>query len=190
MSVIAFTLLAVTGMAQVTYTQQGSTKITIAGTSTMHDWTMTSTDASYTAVFETNDTGRPIRLVTLSMSLPAESLKSGKSAMDKNAYTALKTDKNKTIGFTLVNASMSPGSIKATGKLSIAGVVKETVVEATYILGPDNSIQIKGLKKIVMTEYGVEPPSFMFGSVKTGDEITVSFDQLLAPKRTPSVTLN
>jgi hypothetical protein len=38
----------------------------------------------------------------------------------------------------------------------------------------------KGSKKIKMTDFNVEPPSFMFGSVKTGDEITVTFDVTLA----------
>jgi hypothetical protein len=32
-----------------------------------------------------------------------------------------------------------------------------------------------------MTEYNVEPPTFMFGSVKTGDEINVIFDLAFAP---------
>jgi polyisoprenoid-binding protein YceI len=189
-SVFAFTLLAVTGMAQVTYAPQGPTKLTIAGTSTMHDWTMTSTDVAYTTVFETNEQGKPTHLVKLSVSLPAESLKSGKSAMDKNAYAALKTDKNKTISFNIIRATIGPDYIKCTGKLSIAGTIKEIDDEATYVLRADNSMQIKGSRKITMTDYGVEPPSFMFGSVKTGDEITVSFDVILAPKKTPSVTLN
>lgn len=189
-SVIAFMLLTVTGMAQVTYSTQGPTKLTVAGTSTMHDWTMSSADGSYTAAFETNDQGKPTRLVALSVSLPAESLKSGKSAMDKNAYTALKTDENKTISFNLINATIASNSIKCNGKLTIAGTTKDTDVEATYVLRPDNSIQIKGSKKIVMTQYNVEPPSFMFGSVKTGDEITIAFDLNLVPKKAPSVTLN
>jgi len=36
-------------------------------------------------------------------------------------------------------------------------------------------------KKIKMSDYGIDPPSFMFGTVKTGDEMTVSFNVNLAP---------
>ncbi len=30
-----------------------------------------------------------------------------------------------------------------------------------------------------MTDYGVTPPEVMFGTVKTGDDITISFDLYL-----------
>jgi hypothetical protein len=33
--------------------------------------------------------------------------------------------------------------------------------------------------RIKMSEYNVEPPSFMFGAMKTGDEITVKFNVTL-----------
>lgn len=189
MVTLVFTIIAANLMAQVTYTQ-ANTKLTVAGTSTMHDWTMTSSGATCTAVFEVNDKAKPNRLTILSMSLPAESLKSGKTAMDKNAYTALKTDKNKTISFNLVNAVITSNTIKCTGKLNIAGATKETEIEATFTVLADNSIQVTGAKKIKMTEYSMEPPSFMFGSVKTGDEITISFDFVLTPKKSQPLTLN
>lgn len=187
---ILFTMISANLMAQVTYTQQGTTKLTIAGTSTMHDWTMASTGVSCTAVFEVGDKGRPTRLTVLSVTLPAESLKSEKTAMDKNAYTALKTDKNKNISFNLLNATIASNVIRATGKMTIAGTTKETDVEATFTVGADNSIQVKGSKKLVMTDYNVDPPSFLFGSVKTGDEITISFDVVLVPKKNQPLTLN
>jgi hypothetical protein len=190
MIVVMFTIISTNLVAQVTYTQQGGTKLTVAGTSTMHNWTMVSTGGSCTAVFEVNDKGKPTRLIILSVTLPAESLKSEKSAMDKNAYTALKTDKNKTISFNLVNATITSNVIKVSGKMTIAGTTRETDVTAVFTVGADNSIQVKGFKKLVMTEYNVEPPSFMFGSVKTGDEITISFDLLLTPAKTQPLTLN
>jgi hypothetical protein len=185
---IVFASLAVQGQDR--YAQSGNSIISIQGTSTLHEWTMTSKEAVYDAVFETNSVGDPVRLTTLVVSLPSESLKSGKAAMDKNAYNALKTDAHKQIAFQLVSSRMEGKKILCTGKLKIAGTVKQVDVEVTYSVLPGGALQCKGSKKIVMTDYGVEPPSFMFGSVTTGDEITVSFDVTLAPGKFQPVTLN
>jgi polyisoprenoid-binding protein YceI len=170
------------------YVQSGTSRITIAGTSTLHDWTMTSDKTIYDATFETVQ-GNPQHLIALTVTVPAESLKSGKGGMDKNAYSALKTDKNKNITFQLTSAKIEDKIVRCHGNLSIAGTTKQIDVEATYTIRPDGSFQFKGSKKLAMRDYNVEPPSFMFGSVTTGNEITVSFDVILALK-TQSVTIN
>jgi polyisoprenoid-binding protein YceI len=172
-----FAVLSAAGQAN--YKQSGASTISIAGTSTMHDWTMTSTEANYNATFEVGDDGTPTKLNAVTFTLPAESLKSGKGAMDKNAYNALKTDKNKQITFQLNTAKIAGKAITCSGNLTIAGTSKPIDVEVTYEVKNGNLV-CKGSKKIKMTEYNVEPPSFMFGSVKTGDEITVTFDVTLS----------
>jgi polyisoprenoid-binding protein YceI len=185
---IVFASLAVLGQDR--YTQSGTSTITIEGTSTLHEWSMTSKEASYDAVFETSTHSEPVRLTSLAFSLPAESLRSGKSAMDKNAYNALKTDVNKQITFQLVSSKVEGKKIQCTGKLRIAGTTKQIEVDVEYNVLPGGSLQCKGSKKILMTDYKVEPPSFMFGSVTTGDEITIAFDVTLAPSKLQPVTLN
>ena len=149
----------------------------------MHDWTMNSDKATYDVVFETNPQGDPQQLISLVVSVPAESLKSGKGGMDKNAYSALKTDKHKQITFQLASGKIDGKTIRCLGSLTIAGTTKQIDVEATYTILPDGSIQCKGSKKLAMKDYNVEPPSFMFGSVTTGNEITVSFDVILATQK-------
>jgi polyisoprenoid-binding protein YceI len=170
---IAAVFAVLSAAGQVNYKQTGA--VIIAGTSTMHDWTMTSKEATYSAGFEVSADGTPTRLNTVSVTLPAESLKSGKGAMDNNAYKALKTDKNKQITFQLTSSKITGKSITCTGNLTIAGTTKPVDVDVTYEVKNGNLV-CKGSKKIKMTDFNVEPPSFMFGSVKTGDEITVTFD--------------
>lgn len=168
--------------AQQNYKVAGTPSIAIAGTSTMHDWTMTSKLATSQAQFETDATGQLIKVNSLWLTIPAESLKSGKGAMDKNAYNALKTDKNKEIRFQLTSTTITGNTITAQGTLTIAGTSKPT--ELTVTGKPDpNGIRFQGSKKIKMTDFNVEPPSFMFGSVKTGDEITITFDITLSPNK-------
>jgi polyisoprenoid-binding protein YceI len=186
---LAFMLISLTSYGQGRYAQSSTSRISISGTSTMHDWTMTSEKATYDAVFETNPQGVPQQVTSLVVSVSAQSLKSGKNGMDKNAYAALKTDKHKQITFQLASGKIDGKTIRCQGSLTIAGTTKQIEVETTYTILADGSIQCKGSKKLAMKDYNVEPPSFMFGSVTTGNEITVSFDVILAPK-TQSMSLN
>jgi polyisoprenoid-binding protein YceI len=146
----------------------------------MHDWTMTSQEAILNAGLEVNPEGVLTKINSVSVTIPAESLKSGKSAMDKNAYNSLKTDKHRQITFQLTGAKLTNQNILCTGNLTIAGTTKPIEMEVTYD-ERSQGFNFKGSKKIKMTDYGVEPPTFMFGSIKTGNEITVMFDVTLAP---------
>lgn len=185
---IALALISLKSQGQSRYAQS-STSMTISGTSSLHDWTMKSESTTCDAVFQINSQGDPLQLVTMVVSVPSESLKSGKSGMDKNAYSALKTDKNKQITFQFTSGKIEGKTIRCVGSLTIAGTTKQIDLEATYTILSDGSIQWKGSKKLAMRDYNVEPPSFMFGTVTTGNDITVSFDVVLALKKTP-VTLN
>ena len=187
--VLAIVFTTPDALAQQRYSTNNA-KISIDGTSTLHDWTMTSNELSCDATFETNSNGNLLKLTSLAVSLPAESLKSEKTAMDKNAYKTLKTDVYKQIAFQLVSSRTDAKGIHSTGKLTIAGTTKQVDLDVAYTVLPNGSLQCKGSKKLVMTDYNVEPPSFMFGSVTTGAEITISFDVTLAPANHQPVTLN
>ncbi|HRI79398.1 MAG TPA: YceI family protein, partial [Cyclobacteriaceae bacterium] len=142
---------------------------------------MKSGDVTIEANFKTSPEGKPIQLEALKVNLNPESLKSGKGSMDKNAYSSLKTDKFKAITFSMTSNKMESGKIVCTGNLTVAGVTQKIDLEVTSTVQPDNSIQCKGEKKIKMTDYKVDPPTFMMGTIKTGDEITISLDVHLSP---------
>jgi polyisoprenoid-binding protein YceI len=179
---LALSLVVMIGVAQQSYRQTGTPVFTVAGTSTMHDWTMTSSGATYNATFEMNADGTPEKLTLVTVSLPSESLKSKEKAMDKNAYKSLNTDKYKDITFQLTSAKINGKTISCNGKLTISGTTKPVDVDVTYE-AKNGTLVCKGSKKIKMTEFNVVPPSFMFGTIKTGDEITVSFEVTLAPDK-------
>ena len=169
--------------AQVKY-HASYTKISVAGTSTLHNWDMESEKANCDISFNfdgANITG----LSSLLFTVEAESLKSDSKGLDKNAYKALDVGKHPEISFSSNYANIrsnGPNSyvISAKGKLTISGVSKEVWVAAVSTVNPaDLSIQTAGSAKIKMTEYNVTPPSFMFGAMKTGDEITVKFNVTL-----------
>lgn len=167
--------------AQVKYSFKENASLVISGTSTLHDWTMKSgsSDGEITVVFDAagkiSDI-QNVRFVTI-----VDALKSGKGAMDKNAYKALLKDKHPNISFNATNITViavdaNHYQIKCNGGLTIAGTTKEIELLAKATLNADKSLIVEGTKKINMKEYGVVPPSFMFGSVKTGENITLQFN--------------
>ena len=154
--------------------------LTIKGTSTLHDWEMKSDKGRVDVVLGLNN-AKLIGLTGLRFSVEAESLKSDKTMMDNNAYKALKTNSAKYISFLATAATISQVNetsyqIRAFGKLTVAGTTKETdIVADVKYNNAEKSFVVTGTKKLKMTEYNVKPPSFMLGTVKTGDEISISF---------------
>jgi len=120
---------------------------------------------------------------SIEISIPVKSIHSGNSSMDENMYDALKANDNPDIKFSLININNDTKStlvnqdsiIQLQGKLSIAG--KEQMIELPVIVVKDNNgiVTVRGKKKLLMTEYGIEPPTFMLGILKTGNEVSVEF---------------
>lgn len=152
----------------------------ISGTSNMHDWKMNAKDASINAVWNLQ-TGKIADLSGLEFSMPVKGLKSESDLMDSRTYSTLKADKHQKINFKLVSADVTPQQgnqylIKATGNLTIAGVTKSVVLMANGVMNSDKLITVTGSKKIKMSEWQIKPPSFMFGAMKVGDEVTIDFN--------------
>ena len=62
---------------------------------------------------------------------------------------------------------------------SIAGTSIDAEITAHCKVNSDKSITVMGSRKISMKEYGMVPPSFMMGTIKTGNDVTLKFDLTL-----------
>lgn len=177
---MAIQLLSVTAMAQVKYHTKDDVNIVVTGTSTLHDWSMKTSKGECNAVFTINAAGQLSGLTSLSFAIPSQALKSDHSGMDKNAYKALRSDKAATITYNLTSASVAgDGTVKCQGKLSIAGGTFETDLVAVAKLNADKTISVKGNKKISMKDFKIDPPTFMMGTIKTGNDINLKFELTL-----------
>lgn len=101
--------------------------------------------------------------------------------MDKNTYKALDTDKHKNITYKLkkVNGIQKKSNdnyqVNTTGTLMIAGGKQD--INLNFNLKTDtNKLVLKGDYKLNMSDYGVEAPTAMFGTIKTGEEVTIKFE--------------
>lgn len=155
--------------------------VTVAGTSTMHDWEMKAANGDCTIGVTMNDAGVITDVVSMNFTIAAKSLKSGKDGMDKNAYKALKADKNANISASLKSATVSTKdnatyTVNAKVNLTIAGKTLEVPMIAYLKPNKAGSINVTTEKKLGMKDFGMEPPSFMLGAVKTGNEVTIKFN--------------
>lgn len=154
-------------------------KTVLLGGSNIHDWEMISQKGTCNAVvILQNDAITDIS--SLQFSMPAESLKSEHTQMDKNTYKALNTSKNPTISFTATSSSVKPNGkgyiINTKGKLTISGVTKDVDLVANGVVNADKSIHFTGSYKFKMTEFKVTPPSIMLGTIKVYDPLEVKYD--------------
>lgn len=176
-------LLSQVSHAQSTYTSN-TVNLTVSGTSTLHDWDMKSVKADCTATFTRDNADHITGLTTLSFSTPANALKSEHTSMDNNAYKALKSDKNPAITYTMTSAVVTPGdagavTIKCAGKLTIAGTTRDEEIIAVVKPNADNTLAVSGSRTISMKEFNMQPPTFMLGAVKTGNDVTLKFNLIL-----------
>jgi hypothetical protein len=160
--------------------------IKVLGTSNVHDWSMEDKDVNCTAKF-TYAAGRssmPEGLSIFTFSFPVHNLKSGKSGMDSKAYDAMKAKDGGNIMFTASASTITPGTgnqfnVTSHGNLTIAGVVKPIVLTAACQAEPDGSVACTGTNKLKMSDYGIKPPTYMLGAMKTGDALTINFTMVV-----------
>ncbi|NJB87732.1 polyisoprenoid-binding protein YceI [Lewinella marina] len=160
----------------------GASSMRISGTSTLHPWTMESTTVAGTAelLFASGSDGDWQGLKSLTFALPVRSLKSNHKGLDNNAYEALRADQHPSIHYRLSSATCEdrPGGylLRTRGQLTVAGTTRDIAMEVLVDIKPDKSISCKGSYTLNMQDYGVTPPSFMLGVMKTGEIITLDFD--------------
>ena len=88
------------GLAQVKYTLTPASEMKISGSSSLHDWDMSSNSAKGEGQFVME--GSQFKgIKNLKIQMEAESLKSGTKGLDNNAYKALDTKKHKDVIFNL-----------------------------------------------------------------------------------------
>jgi polyisoprenoid-binding protein YceI len=117
----------------------------------------------------------------------AKELKSESNLMDKKAYAALRSDKFPEIKFikTSLTGLLSENnkfSGKLAGDLSVAGETRRVNFPFTGTMGSNRTIDINGEIELKMSDFKIDPPTAMLGTLKTGDAISVSFTLRLVPE--------
>jgi hypothetical protein len=187
-------LLISFSFTQVSYKVDEGSTMTITGTSTLHDWTSKVNEINGDFVFknEIQDKKLPKSgsiVEQIKMVIPVLSIESPRgSTMDKKTYNALKSEEHPNMIFEvksdnierIIDKSAEKFLLKVTGDLSLAGYTKEITIDLEGQKLPSGQLKFLGAYPIDMVEYEIEPPSAMFGQIKTGKDVVIDFDLLLS----------
>jgi polyisoprenoid-binding protein YceI len=160
-------------------------EMTVSGTSTLHDWTSDITKINAEAYIDWAD-GKVGNVRNLSVTVPVESIISTKGRiMDGKTWDALKKDKHPNITFKASAADVKwvNGSylITANGKLTVAGQTKNVTLKANGKPVANGGLVFSGSYDINMPDYGMEPPTALMGSIKTGEKVTIEYSVRMQP---------
>lgn len=157
--------------SQETFQLSSKSNLTIDGTSTLHDWTVKANELNGNTTVEKNIPK------TIMFEVSVDEILSERGAtMDKKMHEALKSDEHPKVVFKLKEVSDS-NIIK--GKLTMAG--HERSIEIPVKMSSDSSsLNINGKYTITLKDYGMEPPTAMFGQIVVGDTVTVNFDLIFS----------
>lgn len=142
----------------------------ITGTSSLHDWEMSVNQ------FEVKGEITTAEVQNLKVTIEAKSMESGKSIMDDKAYDAVQADDYPTIIFSAESLRISGTDIYGKGKLEIGGESREIDLKTKIIKNGTSEMQLQGQVSLKMTDFNIDPPTAMFGTLKTGDEVTINYN--------------
>ncbi|WMN12333.1 YceI family protein [Marivirga salinae] len=157
---------------------ESNTKLSVDGTSSVHDWTIEAEQFNGKAdVKIENNTLQSIN--SLSFNIPVESLKSGKSGMDDNTYEALKADDHPVIKYEFrsmdnVKVEGNTTTMSTKGALTIGGVTK--IVNMNVKANASDGVAFSGDITFKMSVFEIDPPTAVFGTIRTGDQVTIKFN--------------
>jgi hypothetical protein len=177
--------------------QPGGNTCSMDGTSSLHDWTMTTAivsgfveaDADFPESALTNSAAASPRVAA---NMPVRAFKSGKAKMDDKMQEHMQVTKFGRLEYRLISlkpkskpGATGPLEFDAIGTLTIVGNTVTNTMPVT-IEKKDGKLKITGSTSLKMTEYKLEPPRIslpLLPDITVGDELKIKFDWNLAPKK-------
>ena len=191
------TAAAAQGPSAVRLRLEPGSEVTVEGTSTMHAYHCTTSkimayvdvDPGYTK--DLTKIAKPI--VSVKVNIVVNTLKCGNGTMDKNLYSTLNADKNPLITYTLsgydiLNGLSSSFAANTKGSLKISGTEKLIDMKVNASRLAEGKVTAEGEQTLIMTDFGIKPPSFMLGTLKVGNEVKVKFNLKAGPEMIAQLT--
>ena len=172
--------------------QPTGSKVKIDGTSTIHDWTIEGGIIAGTLELDSKfvadpTTAKPGKVAAkVEVSIPVRTLKSGKTSMDNVTFQAMSMTNYPKIEYRLSELTLKETPKSANGPFNFDSkgllIIKGTTNSVTFPVTMTRSgtaLKTSGTYKMKMTDYKVPPPApkiFGIPTIKTGDDVTLSWD--------------
>lgn len=183
--------IAMTAAAQTKMTLRPDSKLTLAGSSNVHDWACNSSAFQATVEMDPTYEASPLTQIakpisTVSVVIPVKTLKCGHGKMDDNMYKALDAEKYPEIRYVLTSYTIDKAATtentfvaKTVGQLTVSGKTIEAAIPITAERKAGGAMIGEGSVNLLMTQFGIKPPVALLGTLRTKDAITISFKVLL-----------
>jgi len=160
-------------------------ELVVEGSSNVRAWSMNVTSADGTVLV--GDAGVKVPSINrVEVAVAVEDLVSDRSSMQEKAHKALKKTDHPEITFvsddvTVGRAQGDTFGVFANGDLTIAGKTRSVEVQAKAFQESDGSYRIRGDHGIAMSDFNVERPSALLGTLTVDDAVRLEFDVTIAP---------
>lgn len=114
-----------------------------------------------------------IESINGTLSIDSLSLKSSKSDRDEHMYKVLHVEGYPTITFDIKNIIKAQDGYQINGTLTLNGVSKDISSQA-LIVSENNTVNIEGGFNIKLSDFGIEPPTLLFLTVR--DQIDIAYN--------------
>jgi len=175
-----------TGPATVNAVLLETSSMSVAGSSTLHDWEVEATDFSVqfqipVSWFISIEGRAGDDVSELKVTVPVEHLDGGKNKMNRDLRDALSYPDHENIQFiwdeiSFTGVTDTGRKAEVSGRLLIAGVERYVTFNADLGLNEWSQIVVSGSVRINMRDYNVEPPKVLFGVIRTDEIVNLSFE--------------
>jgi polyisoprenoid-binding protein YceI len=193
---VGATATAQNGTSAVRLAVREDSKLWIEGSSNLHGWSCKATtlDAAINVdpAWEAAALGEPLDVAKLLKSVevkvPVEGMKCGNGKMERIMYEALRSGTAPSISYILGSFDAVPGEAKdsfivhTVGKLTIAGKENTVRMDVRAERLPDGAVRAVSEVPVLMTDYGVKPPTALLGTLRTGNKVLVKFELFVGPR--------
>lgn len=118
------------------------------------------------------------------VSVPVRAFECGRKRMNQDLYATLRASVYPEIRYEVDSVTVAAAPDSATGlyrlwvvgRLTIGDTERrlETAFEGEPL--PDGRLRARGSQPLMMTDFGIEPPSALFGLIQARDHIVIRFD--------------
>lgn len=162
-------------------------RLWVGGTSSVRGWECKAT--IFTATVESAPNAAATVLAgekavsAVDLTVPIEKLECGNGQMNGHMRKALKMEEHAQVTFRLSSYELSRSNdsllVTMAGSLTLGGTEKPIELVGLAASAPDGALRVAGSHAFKMTDFGLKPPTLMFGRIKVHDTVKVGFDVIL-----------
>ena len=154
-------------------------RVWVSGTSTVRSFRCESAQVSGSA--ESSTDVAQLAGARGEITIPVSTLDCSNGTMNGHMRTALKAQQNPIIRFRATGVrATAAGAVTMTGQLTLAGQTREVAVNGTAAR-EGSGLRVRVTHNLTMTDYGIQPPRLMAGTMRVHAPVTIGFDVVLRP---------